>query len=232
MRGSVLAILALSTLVSAQDSARDHYRELCKPPKDGKTYEDGYEVEYSCDSAGDSERLIDSVTKSTPDECAMLCKETAGCKGSDWFYGTDTCNIYSSDDVGDEVLGSVFIRRITPPEEEEEAGTTDEACEDEKKKCQKDLQTCTALKDDLQDELDECRRGRKEDKEACDKKIKELEAELSKCKDELTTCKKNECKVDPVWERRKEVSVVGASGKKRRRCRSVISTADTWSQVF
>ncbi|KAJ5726240.1 uncharacterized protein N7483_007597 [Penicillium malachiteum] len=126
----------------------------------------------------------------------MLCKETAACKGN-------------------EVLGSVFIRRTTPPEEDDNAGVTDEECEDEKKKYQKDLQTCTALKDDLQDELDACRRGRTEDKEACDKKIKELEAELSKCKDELTTCKKNECKVDPVWERRKEaMKICGYGGRK------------------
>ncbi|KAJ5710987.1 hypothetical protein N7488_005143 [Penicillium malachiteum] len=206
MCGTVLAILAISSIASAQEAPRDHYRELCKPPKDGKSYEDGYEVEYSCDSAGDSERLLDTVTISTPEECAMLCKENSACKGSDWFYGTETCNIYISDDVVDEVLGSVLIRRITPPEEDDDS----------------------ALKDDLQDELDECRKGLKADKEACDKKIKELEDKLSKCtgnlrkcNDDLSTCQADlttchkQCEVDPVWERRKEaMKICGYGGRK------------------
>lgn len=215
MKGIALAFLALSTAVGAQTTPRDKYRELCKPPKYGKAFDDGYEISYTCDSAGDSQDLIDSTTKESPDACALHCKSISACQASDWFYGSTICNTYSSEHVGDDVPGSVLIRPVTPESEDETPAEDASDCEDLKKKCDKDLQTCSALKDDLQDDLDACLKGRKSDKESCDDKVSLLEDKLAQCSKDLGVCKKTVCPVDPVWERRKEaMKICGYGGRK------------------
>ncbi|KAK2612584.1 hypothetical protein QQS21_001355 [Conoideocrella luteorostrata] len=223
----IIIPFALVTLTSAQSEARKDYAAICRadPPKTAKTFDNGYEVEYVCDSAGDSETLISSSTVSSSDECAQSCKSIKGCKASDWFYNTGLCNTYSSASVGDVVTGSVFMKRLSPEEPvDDEADEDAEKCKkklqgclaekddmkDDLDKCKKDLQSCLAGKDDLQDELKMCQEAWEKEKKECDTKKKDLETKLATCRKEVEAHKP-----DPVWERRKAaMKICGYGGRK------------------
>lgn len=207
MRGAIYAVLALSAAVNAQSAARDEYKAICDLPETGKTYSDGYEIEYTCKAVGDVFDEIDSKTLDTPDECAQLCKTTPGCKASAWAYATLRCTTYNSEAIGDEVSGVVHMRVVSP---DTTPPPTDDGSDD-LKKCKNDLAGCQADKDDLNDELDKCLKGRAEDKKACEDKIKALEDSVRKCEADLKKCEP----VDPVWERRKEaMKICGYGGRK------------------
>lgn len=62
MRSSTFIPIGLAVLAHTQSEERQDYAAICRadPPKTSKTFEDGYEIEYTCDSAGNSESLIGS----------------------------------------------------------------------------------------------------------------------------------------------------------------------------
>jgi len=213
-----LAALALvaAAIVDAQTASREEYKSICRaePPKTSKTFSDGHEIEYVCDSAGDSEATLpgSGETTATSDDCAQACKANPSCKASDWYYSTQVCNLYKNAEIGDLVPGSVFMRRVTPPATAPPADASDDLAA-----CKKELQTCNAEKDDLLDELEACRSGREADKKACEDKIKTLEKKLETCEKKLETCEKStKCEEDPVWQRRKEaIKICGYGGRKK-----------------
>ncbi|KAJ5090032.1 hypothetical protein N7532_008716 [Penicillium argentinense] len=76
--------------VGSRNSDGDLYKGFCRPPGHEKTFEDGYEVAYSCDVAGNYDNLIDISETTTPDDCAKL------------------------------LIGSVFMRRDTADDDKDD----------------------------------------------------------------------------------------------------------------
>ncbi|KAJ5946375.1 hypothetical protein N7454_003214 [Penicillium verhagenii] len=235
MRNLALLSLALAAISSAQNTTpqREDYKAICKakPPQTSKTFNDGYEISYVCDSAGSFDAKLpgSGATEDSSEDCAMSCKSTKGCKASDWFYNTKVCNLYSDDAEGDEVIGSVLMLRVTPEDDDQDDSTSasDPACE-------KDLQTCLAQKDNLGDDLDECndelakcKTKSAKDAQDCTDKLDQSQQDLDACEEKV-----KKCTLDPVWERRKEaMEICGHGGRTKIQAGKYAYTAHCQRQI-
>ncbi|RAO67343.1 uncharacterized protein BHQ10_003355 [Talaromyces amestolkiae] len=195
-----LDVYCKSTLIR-----HERWNPICDLPETEKTFPDGYKAEDNCKTLGDLQDEIESKELDTPDECAQLCKTKPGCLASVWAYPIGLCSRYRSDEVGEEVNGAGFMRRASPVTE---PPLTDPGCDEELGRTKALLTDTRERNDELDDELQKCLDGRRDDKTAYAREISEL-------KGRICDCEARQPEVDLVWERRKEaMEICGYNGRR------------------
>lgn len=117
---------------------------------------------------------------------------------------------------GDQVIGSVLMLWVTPEDKDEDEKTPPSDGE-----CAKELQTCLAQKDNLDDDRDECLEKTTKDAKECAEKLEKAQKDLEACEQKV-----EKCKPDPVWERRKEaMKICGYGGRRKIQAGKYANTA-------
>ncbi|KAJ5266922.1 hypothetical protein N7478_009730 [Penicillium angulare] len=174
MKIEILSLLAfLAARIVAKSLPPGDLRSLCPADQGQKTgtitFYNGVEAEYTCRVKVSGNPESTEVMAATPQACATKCIENPDCSSALLQASQKRCMLYTSEvTFKPHSRGSLYLKPIRKPCQD---------CQDEKERCERELDAQKEWDEHLQRDIDEFRDLLRE----AEQENKDLKAKLKTC---------------------------------------------------